>query len=110
MGAHNHKLKIRKGDLVVVISGKQKQTTGRVVRVLPARHQVVVEGVRVVTRHQKPMGDRPGGIIQKEMPIHVSNVALWNETEQRRVKVGFEVRDGRKVRIDKKSGAVIDKA
>ena len=109
MAAHNNKLKIRTGDVVVVISGKQKKTTGRVVRVLPGKRQVVVEGVRVVTRHQKPAGDRPGGVLQKEMPIDVSNVALWNETEKRRVKVGFEVRDGRKVRIDKKSGAVIDK-
>ena len=66
MAATNKKFRIRSGDTVVVISGKQKGHTGRVVKVLPAKDAVVVEGVRVVTRHQKPVGDRPGGKIEKE--------------------------------------------
>lgn len=110
MAATNKKFKIRSGDTVVVIAGKQRGQTGRVVKVLPSADKVVVEGVRVVKRHQKPVGDRPGGIIEKEMPISISNVALWNETEKRRVKVRFETRDGRKVRVDKKTGAVVENA
>ena len=110
MAVSRSKFKIRSGDTVVVISGKQKGHTGRVVRVMPDKAQVVVEGVRVVKRHQKPVGDRPGGIVQKEMPISISNVALWNEQEGRRVKVRFESRDGVKVRVDKKTGDVVESA
>lgn len=110
MAATNKKFRIRSGDTVVVISGKQRGQTGRVVKVLPSKEQVVVEGVRVVKRHQKPVGERPGGIIETEMPISVSNVALWNENEKRRVKVRFEMRDGKKVRIDKQTGAIVDNA
>jgi large subunit ribosomal protein L24 len=110
MAASPNKFKIRNGDLVVVISGKQKGTTGRVVKVMPSKSQVVVEGVRVVKRHQKPVNDRPGGIVEKEMPISISNVALWNEEEGRRVKVRYETRDGVKVRVDKKTGDVVESA
>lgn len=104
------KFKIRSGDTVVVISGKQKGHTGRVVKVMPSKSQVVVEGVRVVKRHQKPVGDRPGGILEKEMPISISNVALWNVDESRRVKVRLEERDGKKVRVDKKTGQLVESA
>jgi len=108
MAATNEKLRIRSGDTVVVISGRDKGTTGRVVRVLPAERKVVVEGVARVRRHRKPVGDTPGGIVEKEMPIAISNVALWNPTESRRVKVAFQVKDGRKVRVDRKTGTVLD--
>ena len=102
--------RIRSGDEVVVTTGKDKGKVGRVVRVLPDEHQVVVEGVRRVRRHRRPVGDVPGGIIEKEMPIDVSNVALWNAAENRRVKVAFKTADdGRKVRVDRKTGAVLDK-
>ena len=104
------KFKIRSGDSVVMIAGKQRGQVGRVVKVLSEKAQVLVEGVRVVKRHQKPVGDRPGGVVHKEMPVSISNVALWNETEQRRVKVRFEMRDGKKVRVDKQSGDVVESA
>src|SRR5262245_51447928 len=104
------KFRIKRDDTVVVIAGKQKGATGRVLRVMPDEQRVVVEGVHRVKRHQKPVGDQPGSIVEKEAPIHVSNVALWNAAEKRRVKVGFEVRDGKKVRVDKKSGAPLDNA
>jgi large subunit ribosomal protein L24 len=110
MAATNKKFKIRSGDTVVMIAGKQRGHVGRVVKVLPSKEQVVVEGVRVVKRHQKPVGDRPGGIIEKEMPVSISNVALWNDNEKRRVKVRFETRDGKKVRVDKKTGNVVENA
>jgi large subunit ribosomal protein L24 len=109
MAATNNKCRIKRGDEVVVLAGKDKGRTGRVLKVIPARRQVVVEGVRRVRRHQRPVGDQPGGILDKEMPIDISNVALWNADEGRKVKVGYRtLEDGRKVRVDRASGAVID--
>ena len=101
--------KIRRGDQVVVISGKDKGKTGKVLKVLPARSRIVVEGVGLVKKHQKPSGDQPGQIVTREAAIHISNVALWNAAESRRVKVGFSRdEDGKKIRVDRKSGARID--
>lgn len=109
MAASNNKCRIKRGDQVVVLTGKDKGRTGRVLKVLPATRKVVVEGIKRVRRHQRPVGDQAGGIIDKEMPIDISNVALWNADEGRKVKVGYRnLEDGRKVRVDRKSGAVID--
>lgn len=102
------KLRIRRDDTVVVTSGKDKGTVGRVLRVLRDDDKVVVEGVRKVKRHQKPVGEQPGAIIEKEMPVHISNVSLWNADESRRVKIGYKFVDGKKVRIDRKTGAALD--
>jgi large subunit ribosomal protein L24 len=109
MSATNNKCRIKSGDEVIVITGKDKGKVGRVVRVMPAERQVVVEGVRRVRRHRRPVGDTPGGIIEKEMPIDISNVALWNATERRRVRVAYRIVDDRKVRVDRKTGTVLDK-
>jgi len=109
MSATNNKCRIKSGDEVIVVTGKDKGKVGRVVRVMPAERQVVVEGVRRVRRHRRPVGDTPGGIIEKEMPIDISNVSLWNATEQRRVRVTYRVIDDRKVRVDRKTGTVLDK-
>jgi large subunit ribosomal protein L24 len=110
-GRPRNKLRIRSGDTVVVIAGRDKGTTGRVVRVLPADHKVVVEGVARVRRHKKRQGDTPGAIVEKEMAIDISNVALWSTTDNRRIKVRIERReDGSMVRVDRKSGAALDKA
>lgn len=104
------KIKIKRGDTVVVIGGKDKGKTGRVLLVQPAEGRVVVEGVNLVTKHQKPVGDQPGQRLRKEAAVHVSNLALWNEAEQRRVKVGYAFSDdgATKFRIDKKTGARLD--
>ncbi|MCB9684527.1 MAG: 50S ribosomal protein L24 [Alphaproteobacteria bacterium] len=105
----NAKCRIKSGDQVIVTTGKDRGTVGRVVRVMPSDRQVIVEGVRRVRRHRKPVGETPGGIIEKEMPIDISNVALWNAAENRRVKVTYRVlEDGRKVRVDRKTNAVLD--
>jgi len=109
MSATNNKCRIKSGDEVIVITGKDKGKVGRVVRVMPAERQVVVEGVRRVRRHRRPVGDTPGGIIEKEMPIDISNVALWNATERRRVHVAYRIVDDHKVRVDRKTGTVLDK-
>lgn len=103
-----NKVRIRQGDEVKIVAGKDKGRTGRVLKVLPDNRKVVVEGVARVRRHHKPVGDRPGGIVEKEMPIDVSNVALWNSEESRTVKVGYQDVDGKKVRVDRKTGTPID--
>lgn len=101
--------KIKRGDNVVVIAGKDKGKRGRVLRVLPDEGRVVVEGVAMVKKHQKPVGDQAGQVAYKEAAVHVSNVALWSEGEGRAVKVGFRIlEDGRKVRVDRKSGVQLD--
>lgn len=103
------KVRIRSGDQVKVVAGKDKGRIGRVLRVLPEKRKVVVEGVGRVRRHVKPVNDQPGGIVEKEMPIDVSNVALWHAEEERTVKVSFQVgEDGKKIRVDRKTGAAID--
>ena len=98
------KLKIKTDDTVIVTAGADKGRTGRVLKILRDQRKVVVEGVRRVRRHQRPVGDQPGGIIEKEAPIDISNVALWNAEEGRQMKVGYAVIDGAKQRIDRKTG------
>lgn len=100
--------KIRKGDNVQVIAGKDVGARGRVLRVLPREQRVVVEGVNRVTRHEKirinRRGGQEGGITHKEAPVHISNVALVCPTDGP-VRVGFKLEGGRKVRVCKKCGA-----
>lgn len=100
--------KIRKGDKVVVLTGKDKGRAGEVLRVLPKDDKAVVRGVNVVRRHQKQSQSQEGGIISKEAPIHLSNIAIADPKDGKPTRVGFEVRDGKKVRIAKRSGATIN--
>lgn len=101
--------KIRKDDLVVVTTGRNRGRTGKVVKVLSDEGKVVVERVNVVKRNVKPQNGRPGGVMEKESPIHVSNVALWDADAGKAMKVGFRFDDqGRKVRFDKASGRNLD--
>ena len=102
--------KIRKGDDVVVITGRDRGKRGTVLRILDAEH-VVVEGANRVKKHQRPnpMKNTTGGIVDKEMPLHVSNVAIFNPTSKKADRVGTKVLDdGRRVRIFKSNGEVID--
>jgi len=102
------KFKIKRGDTVVVIAGKESGKTGKVLQILPRNNRVLVEGVNMVKKHQKPVGEQPGQILHKEATLHISNVAIWNDAEKRRVKVGYQIVDGTKVRVDRKTGARID--
>ena len=102
--------KIRKGDQVIVRAGRDKGKRGSVIRVL-SEDRLLVEGVNMVKRHTRPNPQRnvTGGIIDKEAPIHISNVALYNSTSQKGERVGFRtLEDGRKVRYFRKSGEVAD--
>jgi large subunit ribosomal protein L24 len=103
------KMKIRKGDHVVVITGKDKGKKGEVLKVMPAENRVIVSGVAVVRRHQRQTATQEGGIITKEGPIHVSNVALEDPKDGSPTRVGYKfLKDGRKVRFAKRSGETID--
>jgi large subunit ribosomal protein L24 len=102
--------RIKKGDDVMVISGRDKGKRGAVLRRVDAEH-VVVEGVNRVKKHQRPnpMKNVTGGIVDKDMPIHVSNLALYNPATQKADRVGFKVLgDGRKVRVFKSNGEQVD--
>jgi len=102
------KLKIKKDDHVKVVAGRERGKTGKVLQVIGEKNHILVEGINKVTRNVKPQGDRPGGRVEKEASLHISNVVLFNIEEDRRVKVGWRVEDGKRVRFDKKTGAVVD--
>ncbi|HZF19699.1 MAG TPA: 50S ribosomal protein L24 [Burkholderiales bacterium] len=102
--------KIRKGDDVIVTTGKDKGKRGTVLRIVDARH-LVVEGVNRVKKHQRPnpMKNQTGGIVDKDMPIDISNVALFNPQTKKADRVGFKLmQDGRKVRVFKSNGEMVD--
>ncbi|WP_207790381.1 50S ribosomal protein L24 [Sandaracinobacter neustonicus] len=101
--------KIKKGDTVVILSGKDKGREGQVVKSLPKDGKVVVSGVNMISRHTKPsQADPEGGVKRREAPIHVSNVAIKDPKTGKAARVGFEVRDGKKVRVLKGSGEVLN--
>ena len=101
-------MKIKKDDMVVVISGKDKGTAGKVLKAMPKENRVIVEGVNVQTKHQKQTRTEKAEIRHIEGPINVSNVALYDAKSKEIIKIGYEVRDGKKVRINRKTGNVID--
>jgi large subunit ribosomal protein L24 len=101
--------KIRKGDNVVVLTGRDKGKTGDILRVMRDDQRVIVQGVNIVKRHTAPSQNNPGGIDEKEASIHVSNVSLVDPDSGKPTKVGFKVlEDGRKVRVARGSGEMID--
>lgn len=99
--------KIRKGDNVVVLTGKDKGRQGEVLQVMPSEDKAVVRGINQVRRHQKQSQTQEGGIITKDAPIHLSNLAVV-ASDGKATRVGFEVRDGKKVRVAKRTGEVIN--
>lgn len=103
------KLKIKKGDTVIILSGEDKGKTGEVVKAMPKENKVVVSGINLVKRHQKPSQNNPGGIITKEAPVNVSNVSILDPKTGKATKVGYKEEKGKKVRFARKSGEVIDK-
>jgi large subunit ribosomal protein L24 len=101
--------KIKKGDRVVVLTGRSKGRTGEVIQVMPKEERALVRGVNIVRRHQRQTASQEGGVISKEAPIHLSNVAIADPKDGKPTKVGFKVLDdGRKVRFAKRSGEQID--
>tara|TARA_B100001175_G_C19171260_1_gene477569 strand:- start:173 stop:490 length:318 start_codon:yes stop_codon:yes gene_type:complete len=103
-----NKIKLKKGDEVIVLAGKDKGKKGKIVRVIPDIRKVIVSDINKYKKHQKPGNNEPGGIIEKDMPIHISNIAFLDSETNKSTRIGFSVnKDGKKVRINKKSGKEI---
>ena len=104
--------RIRKGDQVMIISGKDRGKTGTVLAVTPKKERVTVEGLNMIKRHQRPTqtasGQRGGGVIEREGPVHVSNVMLVDPKDGKPTRIGIEIEDGKRLRVSKRSGARLD--
>ena len=100
--------KIRKGDKVVVLTGKDKGRSGEVLKVMPKENRAVVQGLNIIQRHQRQTQNQEGGILRREAPIHLSNLAIADPKDGKPTRVGFRIDGERKVRVAKRSGEVID--
>lgn len=106
----NKKFRIKKGDKVIVTAGRSKGKLGEVIRMLRSDDAVLVSGVNIVRKHTKPTASSAGGIVDREAPLHISNIAILDPKLNIPTRVGFKVlEDGRKVRFAKKSGEILDK-
>ena len=102
-------MRIKSGDTVIVIAGKEKGKTGKVLRTLPKENRVIVEGLNMMTKHMKMRGpNKPGGITKVEAPIHVSNVMYYDSKNKKGTKLGYKIDGDKKVRIAKSTGSKID--
>ena len=101
--------KIRRDDEVIVIAGKDKGKTGKVLQVIAGTERAIVEGINIIKKHQKPVPQlqQPGGIVEKEAPLHVSNVAIVNPATGKADRVGFRLEDGKKVRFFKSNNELV---
>ena len=103
-----NKIKLKKGDEVIVLAGKDKGKKGKIVKVLPEIRKVIVADINKYKKHQKPGNNEPGGIIEKDMPLHISNVAFFDAQLNKGVRVGYKItNDGKKIRTNKKTGKEI---
>ena len=101
-------MKLKKNDTVLVITGKDKGKSGKVLRTIPAENRIVVEGVNIQTKHQKAKQDIPAQIVKVEGPIDASNVLYYDKKAGKGTRIGYKVENGKKVRISKATGNVID--
>ncbi len=106
----NHKLKLKKGDKVIVTNGKSKGVVGEILKILPKDNKALVRGANIVKKHTKPTQNSAGGIVEKENVINISNIAFYDEKEKKATKIGYKIlEDGRKLRFSKLTGEVLDK-
>ena len=101
------KFKLRKGDEVIVLAGKDKGKTGKIIKMFPKQMKAIVSDINKVKKNQKPDNNQPGGIIDKEMPLHISNLSFYDPEIKKGVKIGFKINDSKKVRFNKKSNKEI---
>ena len=101
------KFKLRKGDEVIVLTGKDKGKTGKIVKMLPKQMKAIVSEINKVKKNQKPDNNQPGGIIEKEMPMHISNLAFYDANLKKGIKIGYRLDKDKKIRINKSSGIEI---
>ena len=103
----NNKFKLKKGDEVIVLVGKDKGKTGKIIKMLPKAMKAIVSEINKVKKNQKPDNNQPGGIVDKEMPIHISNLSFYDPLSKKGVRVGYKLDNNKKIRINKSSGKEI---
>ena len=101
------KFKLKKGDEVIVLAGKDKGKTGKILKMLPKQTKAIVSEINRVKKNQKPDNNQPGGIIEKDMPIHISNLSFYDSQQKKGVKIGYKLNKDKKVRINKSTGKEI---
>ena len=101
------KFKLKKGDEVMVLTGKDKGKTGKIIKMLPKKDKAIVSDLNKVKKNQKPDNNQPGGIIEKEMPIHISNLSFFDSSSNKGVRVGYNFDKDKKIRVIKNSGKAI---
>jgi len=101
------KIKLKKGDEVIVLAGKDKGKKGKIVKMFPKKNKAIVSEINKVKKNQKPDNNQPGGITEKEMPIHISNLSLFDSALNKGVRIGFKINKDKKIRINKSSGKEI---
>ena len=101
------KIKLKKGDEVIVLTGKDKGKTGKIIKMIPKLSKAIVSDINKVKKHQKPDNNQPGGIIDKEMPIHISNLSFYDPELKKGVRIGIKLNDNKITRINKHSGKEI---
>ena len=100
----SNKIKLKKGDEVIILTGKDKGKTGKILKVKPFNNNAIVSGINKVKKHQKPDKNQPGGIVEKEMPIHISNLAYYDSAMKKGVKIGFKFTNkNKKIRFNKQN-------
>ena len=102
-----NKLKLKKGDEVIVLAGKDKGKTGKIIKMLPKQMKAIVSEINKVKKNQKPDNNQPGGIIEKEMPLHISNLSFYDQATKKGTRIGYKIQNNKKVRINKLSGKEI---
>ena len=103
----NKKFKLKKGDEVIVLVGKDKGKTGKIIKMVPKQMKAIVSEINKVKKNQKPDNNQPGGIIDKEMPIHLSNLSFYDPQLKKGIRIGYKIDKSKKVRINKSSGKEI---
>ena len=101
------KIKLKKGDNVLVITGKDKGKSGSILSIVPKNNRAIVKGVNMVKKHQKPSKQSGGGIIEKELSIHLSNLAFISIKDGKKTKIGYKIEKNKKIRFEKKTGEII---
>ena len=103
----NIKFKLKKGDEVIVLAGKDKGKTGKIIKMIPKQNKAIVSEINKVKKNQKPDNNQPGGIIDKEMPMHISNLSFYDTNLKKGIKIGYKIDKDKKLRINKSSGKEI---
>ncbi len=101
------KIKLKKGDEVIILAGKDKGKKGKIIKVIPKKNKAIVSDINKVKKNQKPDNNQAGGIIEKEMPIHISNLSFFDTLANKGVKIGYKIINDKKVRFNKLSGKEI---